>query len=186
MRMKYSYCSAIILSMAALLMICGNLAASEPRKLLITADELHTMLAEGKEKPVILEVGWGGPEDYYNKGHIPSSIHMNTDIIEYDEFNQRSTTPEKKLGRSTTAAEDQIKGSAPKIHCRETGGIFIQINISSLHLLPLALTLIQLSYCMARIRPVQQELPGHFFTPALKRSICLTVGWSPGKMLAMK
>lgn len=113
MHRKHSFRLAMIVSMALLLMVSGSSFASNQRKLLVTVDELHTMMEDPNIQPVILEVGWGGPEDYYAKGHIPTSIHLNTDIIEYDEFNKRSETPEKKLGRSTTTEEDQIKGISP-------------------------------------------------------------------------
>lgn len=55
---------------------------------------------------VIAEVGWGGPENY-DLGHIPGSIHINTDEVEYDYFEARSAGP---VERSTTAAEDAAKG----------------------------------------------------------------------------
>lgn len=112
MRCKYT-CSIAAFSMAVLLMFSSGCFASAPRKLLVTADELYAMIQDETVHPVILEVGWGGPEEYYDKGHIPTSIHLNTDLIEYDEFNKRSETSEKKLGRSTTALEDQVKGLGP-------------------------------------------------------------------------
>ena len=74
----------------------------------IKVEQLNTML--GDPSLVIIEVGWGGPEEYYDKGHIPGSIHVNTDEIEYDLFNARQTSAPKKLGRSTTAAQDSAKG----------------------------------------------------------------------------
>lgn len=62
-------------------------------------------------KFVIVEVNWGGPETTYNKGHVPGAIYLNTDEIEYDLFKKRSDTRlVKKLGRSTSILQDQIKG----------------------------------------------------------------------------
>jgi|GEM_PF-930998 len=63
---------------------------------------------------LIVEAGWGPAEATgYDKGHIPGAIHVNTDVIEYDEFLPRAATPADKLGRSTTEAEDAAKGLGP-------------------------------------------------------------------------
>lgn len=110
MRTKILFYQTFVFSMAALMMICSTGFASEPRKLLVSADELHAMMADEHSKPLIFEVAWGGPEEDYAKGHIPTSMHLNTDLLEYDEFHKRSATPAKKLGRSTTVEQDQAKG----------------------------------------------------------------------------
>lgn len=77
---------------------------------LISAKQLHNEMQLSKTAPLVIEVGWGGPENYYDKGHIPGSIHVNTDEIEYDEFKVRATAKPKELGRSTSAEEDLVKG----------------------------------------------------------------------------
>lgn len=68
------------------------------------------MMTEKKanRRLVVAEVGWGGPAGNYDKGHIPGSIHVNTDEIEYDLFKKRSASD--KLERSTSLREDQVKG----------------------------------------------------------------------------
>jgi thiosulfate/3-mercaptopyruvate sulfurtransferase len=97
-----------------LLLLPLNLFAGMPgttTRGLISAQELHNLLQDNTTpSPVIIEVGWGGPEEYYDKGHIPGSIHVNTDEIEFDQFNARSTAEPKELGRSTTIEQDQAKG----------------------------------------------------------------------------
>ncbi|WP_051261576.1 sulfurtransferase [Desulfovibrio inopinatus] len=83
-----------------------------PHSILITPQQLHQWITEKKTGLIIAEVSWGGPKDY-DAGHVPGAIHINTDEIEYDEFNARSSTPADKLGRSTTIEEDQAKGLSP-------------------------------------------------------------------------
>lgn len=82
---------------------------------IISVKELHNLIqkSQGGTSPIIIEVGWGGPEEYYDKGHIPGSIHVNTDEIEYDLFKARSTAKPKELDRSTTAEDDLAKGLGP-------------------------------------------------------------------------
>jgi thiosulfate/3-mercaptopyruvate sulfurtransferase len=98
----------------SLLLLPLNLLAGMPGKTsqgLISPQELHTLLLDSeKNSPLIIEVGWGGPEEFYDKGHIPGSIHVNTDEIEFDLFNARSSAKPKELGRSTTIEQDQAKG----------------------------------------------------------------------------
>ncbi len=78
----------------------------------ISAGTLQQILTEKKaeRRMVLAEVGWGGPADYYDKGHIPGAIHVNTDEIEYDLFKKRSATAPDTLERSTSPREDQVKG----------------------------------------------------------------------------
>lgn len=77
--------------------------------LIISVQKLQALLQEQQDL-VIIDVGWGGPEDSYNKGHIPGAIHVNTDEIEYDQFPARSGAELKNLGRSTTPEQDLAKG----------------------------------------------------------------------------
>ncbi|MCK6545959.1 sulfurtransferase [Myxococcota bacterium] len=37
------------------------------------------------DAPVVVHVGWGGPERAYDLGHIPGAIHVDTDLVEADE-----------------------------------------------------------------------------------------------------
>lgn len=114
--MKNQY---VITMIATLILACwaGPVTAAPATHAsgLISALELHTLLQEKNQQPamIVIEVGWGGPKDYYDKGHIPGAIHVNTDEIEYDQFNARATTPADKLGRSTSETEDQAKGLGP-------------------------------------------------------------------------
>lgn len=92
--------------------VADKAMAAEHPEVFITAEALQKIVAEKKpgQRLVIAEVGWGGPADYYDKGHIPGAIHVNTDEIEYDLFKKRSAWPADKLERSTSIREDQIKG----------------------------------------------------------------------------
>lgn len=102
------------------LVISGLLALAAPERVsgtthpevFISATALHAIMAEKKtdRRLVVAEVGWGGAAGYYDKGHLPGSIHINTDEIEYDNFKKRSATAPDKLERSTTAREDLVKG----------------------------------------------------------------------------
>lgn len=107
----------LALIMLALLPLAGRAAVPTAlHKGFVSAQELHELLQKkesGQQPPVVIEVGWGGPEDYYNKGHIPGAIHVNTDEIEYDLFKPRATTKPKELERSTTPEEDLAKGLGP-------------------------------------------------------------------------
>ncbi len=98
----------------SLLLFPLNLLAGMPgttTRGLISAHELHSLLEDSdKNSPLVIEVGWGGPEELYDKGHIPGSIHVNTDEIEFDMFNARSSVEPKELGRSTTLEQDLAKG----------------------------------------------------------------------------
>lgn len=104
-------------TLLALMLMALPLSAAVPttmNKGIISAQNLHELLQEHQAKaPVVIEVGWGGPEDFYNKGHIPGAIHVNTDEIEYDLFKARATTKPEELGRSTTPEEDLAKGLSP-------------------------------------------------------------------------
>ena len=104
-------------SVAIILLMAQTAAAGLPTagaNTFISASSLHRLMDGGAvDDLVIMEVGWGGPEEYYDKGHIPSAIHVNTDEIEYDEFKPRATTDPKELGRSTTPEQDQVKGLGP-------------------------------------------------------------------------
>ncbi len=67
---------------------------------------------------VIVETSWGPAGDYYNDGHIPKAVHVNTDEIEYDCFNPRNDWPVDPgdppcWDRSTTEEEDAAKGLGP-------------------------------------------------------------------------
>jgi thiosulfate/3-mercaptopyruvate sulfurtransferase len=71
-----------------------------------------------EHKHLILEASWGPAGDYYNDGHIPGAIHVNTDEIEYDCFNPRNAWPVDPgeppcWDRSTTEEEDLAKGLGP-------------------------------------------------------------------------
>lgn len=85
---------------------------------LVDARWVQEVLLENNnfDKPyVIAEVGWGPAAASYNDGHIPGAIHVNTDEIEYDCFNARSSWPVDAgepacWDRSTTAEEDAAKG----------------------------------------------------------------------------
>ncbi len=106
----------IILTVTLLLLPSLGLAAvpSTMHNGIISAHELHLLMQPGAvDTPIVIEVGWGGPEEYYDKGHIPGSIHVNTDEIEYDQFKARATTKPKELARSTTIEEDMAKGLGP-------------------------------------------------------------------------
>jgi thiosulfate/3-mercaptopyruvate sulfurtransferase len=105
---------------AALIFIFSILASHEAHKAMaaehpevfIMAETLQKIVVakNPQQRLVIAEVGWGGPADYYDKGHIPGAIHVNTDEIEYDLFKKRSAWPADKLERSTSIREDQVKG----------------------------------------------------------------------------
>lgn len=67
-------------------------------------------LYEKVTRYVIAEVAWGPlPSDKSFQG-IPGAVHVNTDEIEYDQFQARNSTPAKELERSTTAEQDSAKG----------------------------------------------------------------------------
>ncbi len=72
----------------------------------------------GGKPYVIVEASWGPAGADYNDGHIPGSIHVNTDEIEYDCFNARNDWPVDPgdppcWDRSTTEEEDAAKGLGP-------------------------------------------------------------------------
>lgn len=102
--------TAMMLAVFILPLSLSAAMQSDVRKGLITAKALEQELQNSTSSQLVIEVGWGGPEDYYNKGHIPGSFHVNTDEIEYDTFKARSTTKPEELGRSTTVEEDLAKG----------------------------------------------------------------------------
>lgn len=67
---------------------------------------------------VIAEFLYGPAGDYYNDGHIPGAVHVNSDEIEYDCFNARNDWPVDPgippcYDRSTTEEEDAAKGLGP-------------------------------------------------------------------------
>lgn len=84
---------------------------------LVTPQWVKEQLIDGNNggKPyVIVNVAWG-PRGKYAEGHIPGSIYVNTDEIEYDCFNPRNDWPvdpgDPPCGdRSTTAEQDAAKG----------------------------------------------------------------------------
>ncbi len=64
---------------------------------------------------VIVQFAYGPAGDDYNNGHIPGTIWVNSDEIEYDCFNARSAFPVDPgkppcYDRSTTEEEDAAKG----------------------------------------------------------------------------
>jgi 3-mercaptopyruvate sulfurtransferase SseA len=87
----------------------------------VNANWVHEVLFKNDnfDRPfVIAEVSWGPAGSYYNNGHIPGAIHVNTDEIEYDCFNPRNEWPVDAgepacWDRSTTEAEDAAKGLGP-------------------------------------------------------------------------
>ncbi len=87
---------------------------------LVDAKWVKGMVDKNNEgKPyVIVETGWGPAGDSYNGGHLPEAIWVNTDEIEYDCFNPRSSWPVDAgkpacWDRSTTEEEDAAKGLGP-------------------------------------------------------------------------
>ncbi|MFZ2633117.1 MAG: rhodanese-like domain-containing protein [Desulfosalsimonadaceae bacterium] len=87
---------------------------------LVNAKWLKEMVDKNNDgKPyVIVETGWGEAGDYYNNGHVPGAIWVNTDEIEYDCFNARNDWPVDEgepacMDRSTTEAVDAAKGLGP-------------------------------------------------------------------------
>lgn len=108
--MKKTFFTSLIIITLVLPLSLSAALLKDSRKGLVTPHELEQELKDSTTSPLVIEVGWGGPESYYDKGHIPGSIHVNTDEIEYDEFKARSTAKPKELGRSTTVEEDLAKG----------------------------------------------------------------------------
>lgn len=107
---KKTLYTALICIMIVLPFSLSAAMQGDMRRGLVTAKALELELKNNLSSPLVIEVGWGGPKDYYDKGHIPGSIHVNTDEIEYDKFNARATAKPKELGRSTTIEDDLAKG----------------------------------------------------------------------------
>lgn len=108
---KNLYPYMLVFFLFDLAMPARSMGAPHP-EIFISAATLQKIMAEKKadQRLVVAEVGWGGPAGSYDKGHIPGSIHVNTDEIEYDLFKKRSVTASDKLERSTSLREDQVKG----------------------------------------------------------------------------
>lgn len=89
-------------------------AGNTKREIRVTPEWVRGVLETPEtENPwMVVEVSWG-KGDKYAEGHIPGAIHINTDEIEYDEFNPRAATAAGKLGRSTTPEQDLAKGLTP-------------------------------------------------------------------------
>lgn len=102
----------LFFAVTLMLLISASMCfAAQHKSVFIPVEELHQLLEkDATSQPILLEVAWGGPENIYNKGHIPGAIHINTDEIEYDVFKPRTTTAPADLGRSTSADQDQAKG----------------------------------------------------------------------------
>lgn len=111
--MSFSRCFQTCFAMLMLALLPGLALAGDEPRLFLSAQDVQKLMQDPALHVVVAEVGWGGPQDYYDKGHVPGAIHVNTDEIEYDEFHKRSATPANKLGRSTTAREDAVKGLGP-------------------------------------------------------------------------
>lgn len=113
MRTSVKFLSSFMIAACLLALAIPVPATGTPHpEVFITAKALHSIMAEqaADRRLVIAEVSWGGADKGYDKGHIPGSIHVNTDEIEYDIFKKRSATAPDKLERSTSAREDLVKG----------------------------------------------------------------------------
>ena len=87
---------------------------------LVTPEWVKKQLIDGNNggKPYVIVYAAWGPRGKYSEGHIPGSIYVNTDEIEYDCFNARKDWPVDPgnppcWDRSTTEEQDAAKGLTP-------------------------------------------------------------------------